>query len=736
VFVARDEELRREVALKEIQPRRADDPASRARFLLEAEVTGGLEHPGIVPVYGLGQYGDGRPFYAMRFIKGDSLKEAIKRFHDADRPGRHPGERALALRGLLGRFVDVCNAVDYAHSRGVLHRDLKPGNVMLGKYGETLVVDWGLAKVVGHPEGQTAATEGTLRPEAGSGATPTETGAALGTPAYMSPEQAAGRLDALGRASDVYSLGATLYCLLTGRPPYQGADHGALLQQAQKGVFPPPRQVKPGVPAALEAVCLRALALRPEDRYATPRELADEVERWLADEPVRAYREPLVRRLGRWGRRHRTLVASAAVLLVTAVVGTSLFAWQAEQGRRQEGKRLEQIEKANDILLSVFRDLDPNEEEKEGKPLRAQLGERLDRAAELLEGEAVGDPLAVARLQNVLGETQRELGFAERAIALQTKARQTLEARLGPDHPDVLTSMDNLARAYLAAGQLDKAVPLHEVTLEKRQTKLGLDHPDTLTSMSNLANAYQRVGQLDKALPLHEQTLQKRQAKLGLDHPDTLSSMNDLAIAYRETGQPDKAVPLLEQTLEKTKAKLGPDHHNTLRSMQNLAAAYVATVQPNKAVPLLEQTLEKTKAKHGPDHPDTLICMNNLAAAYRAGGQLDKAVPLLEQTLEKLKAKLGPNHPDTLISLGNLASMCRDAGRLDKAVPLYEQTLESYKAKFGPDHSYTLYSMANLGWAYHIAGQRDKALPLLEETLQQGRAKLGTDHPLLASARK
>ena len=154
VYVARDEELHREVALKQIQDRHADDPTSRARFLLEAEITGGLEHPGIVPVYGLGSDADGRPFYAMRFIRGESLKEAIARFHAADDPRRDPGERALALRQLLGRFVDVCNAVAYAHSRGVLHRDLKPGNIMLGPYGETLVVDWGLAKVVGRPEGR------------------------------------------------------------------------------------------------------------------------------------------------------------------------------------------------------------------------------------------------------------------------------------------------------------------------------------------------------------------------------------------------------------------------------------------------------------------------------------------------------------------------------------------------------------------------------------------------------
>jgi eukaryotic-like serine/threonine-protein kinase len=276
--VALDAALNSEVALKEIRPEQADDPTSRARFVLEAEVTGRLEHPGVVPVYGLGSSPTGRPYYAMRLIKGDSLKEAIDRFHGE-------GEKTLVLRGLLNRFVGVCNAVAYAHGRGVLHRDLKPANVMLGPYGETLVVDWGLAKVIGRHETDDVRTpEATLRP-VGSGSE-TAAGSTVGTPAYMSPEQAEGRLDALGPVSDVYSLGATLYCLLTGRAPFPGGDVATVLRQVQRGEFPPPRAVNWNVPRALESVCLRAMSLRPEDRYSSVRALVEDLEHWLADEPV------------------------------------------------------------------------------------------------------------------------------------------------------------------------------------------------------------------------------------------------------------------------------------------------------------------------------------------------------------------------------------------------------------------------------------------------------------------
>jgi serine/threonine-protein kinase len=409
VSVALDAELGRHVALKEIQPDYADDPASQGRFLLEAEVTGNLEHPGVVPVYGLGRHPDGRPYYAMRFVRGESLQDAIRRFHQAETPGRDPGERALALRGLLRRFVDVCNAVAYAHSRGVLHRDLKPANVMLGPYGETLVVDWGLAKPVGRPEGVMPTEEGTLRPARAGGPAATQAGAAVGTPGYMSPEQAAGQADALGPASDVYSLGATLYCLLTGRAPVEDPDPLVVLVRAQLREFPPPRRLKPDVPAALDAVCHKAMAHNSRDRYPGALDLAADVEHWLADEPVGAWQEPWRVRAGRWVRRHKPQVAAlAATALVALLLGGAGLWWV----QRQAEQRRQGIEAA---LAKAA--------EMRGQARWAEAHAVLEQAADRLGAGGPGD------LRQRLERARSDLDLVARLDAIQLKRVAWVEGR-------------------------------------------------------------------------------------------------------------------------------------------------------------------------------------------------------------------------------------------------------------------------------------------------------------------
>ena len=377
VFVALDSELNREVALKQILDHHADDPDSRQRFLIEAEITGGLEHPGIVPVYGLGTYGDGRPYYAMRFIKGDSLKESIERFHrPGSGPNRATGTEGCQLGGIASwSFASSCGDSSTFATRSITRTAVAcctaTSSQAISSWASTVRRSsstgawpsrWGGPSRVS----QAANARSRLCREADRLQPCRE--AALGTPAYMSPEQARGDLDRLGPRSDVYSLGATLYCLLTGRAPFESEDLGAVLRKVQQGDFSPPRQLDPSLDRALEAVCLKAMARKPEDRYASSRALADDVERWTADEPVVAWREPLLRRARRWARRNRTAVSVAAASVLMAVVGlTAVIAVQnqanaaltdanarLESSNRREVKANADLKAANERERSRF----------------------------------------------------------------------------------------------------------------------------------------------------------------------------------------------------------------------------------------------------------------------------------------------------------------------------------------------------------------------------------------------
>jgi eukaryotic-like serine/threonine-protein kinase len=348
LYVAEDQELRREVALKQIRKDRADFADYRAKFVREAEVTGQLEHPGIVPVYALGTDESGRPYYAMRFIRGEDLQTRLRAFH-VDRKAKKLPLDGSELRGLLRRFIDVCNAVDYAHDRGVLHRDLKPGNVMLGKHGETLVVDWGLAKTLGvRPESDPSCenaiqSELPISKEESQLGTETQYGAFLGTPAYAPPEQMLGQLDRLGPASDVYSLGAILYELLTGQVAIRGSTLEEVITKSTRGDYAAPRLLEPTVPKPLDAVCRKAMAIQPQDRYATAFDLRQEIERWLDDASVMAYREPLSVRTTRWMRNHPAASAAVAASLLFGILAAAAFIAISTQHSRQLAHKNQEV---------------------------------------------------------------------------------------------------------------------------------------------------------------------------------------------------------------------------------------------------------------------------------------------------------------------------------------------------------------------------------------------------------
>ncbi len=446
VYVAWDAELGRHVALKEIRPEHADNPKLRARFLREAEINGNLEHPGIVPVYGLGSYPDGRPYYAMRFVEGETLHQAIEDFHKKAKD-LSSTQWALKIRPLLGRFLDVCDAIAYAHSRNVLHRDLKPGNILLGKYNETIIIDWGLAKdtsrthpqhvadkpdetqVQGQNDLEHLGPDPDLQPPVGSGSLPTVAGETIGSPPFMSPEQAGGRHSEIGQASDIYSLGATLYALLTGQAPLKDRNTSEILAKVCRGEIDPPSAVNPSVPKPLEAICRKAMQLDLADRYASAEALALDIEHWLADEPVNVHEDAISTRLLRWSRHHKPLVSATVALLLAAVVGlATTTAIVGEQKDRAE-------------LAQTVAERERNQAEEARRLAREDLNNALAFVNELV---TIGDRQLIAQLP------------ASTRSRILTPALEFIRRFRGrtPDDPTLQTQMAQLARRLANINQL------------------------------------------------------------------------------------------------------------------------------------------------------------------------------------------------------------------------------------------------------------------------------------------
>ena len=348
VYVAEDSQMHREVALKFIHHRLVHDEDSRKDFQREAEITARLEHPGVVPLYAMGELDNGRLFYAMRFIHGETLDAAIKRYHQ-DLSGKTSADsdrtaKSLGFRDLLTRFLSVCRTIAYAHSPGIVHRDIKPLNVMLGRFGETIVLDWGLAASV-------------TRTPGASPARACQTSASFaGTLPYMSPSQTSGL--APSPADDVYALGVMLYKIITSSLPFCGDSSEQIRQQILQGRLVRPRTLKPQLPLALEAICLKAMAFQPSDRYDSALELAADVERYLADERVLAFAEPPLLRLTRWARRHRAAAMSSviglgaiAVLTLIAAIGLGSLAAREHNARQRAVESQRELKLARGHIL-------------------------------------------------------------------------------------------------------------------------------------------------------------------------------------------------------------------------------------------------------------------------------------------------------------------------------------------------------------------------------------------------
>jgi serine/threonine protein kinase/tetratricopeptide (TPR) repeat protein len=762
VWVAHQTEpVRRKVAVKLIKAG-MDSKQVLARFDAERQALAVMDHPNIAKVLDGGLH-YGHPYFVMELVKGVPVTQFC------DEQKRTPHQR-------LELFVPVCQAIQHAHQKGVIHRDIKPSNVLVALYDDkpvVKVIDFGVAKATG-----AALTEHTLD---------TGFGAVVGTPAYMSPEQASlNNLDVDTR-SDVYALGVLLYELLTGSPPFSGQElqkKGVLeMLRVVREEEPPrpstklstadalptlsanrgtePKKLTGLLRNELDWIVMKALEKDRTRRYDTANGFAADVLRYLTGEPVLAHPPGAGYRLRKFVRRNRVqVIAAGGVLLalVAGVIGTTLGLVEAhrqteiargetlkkEEARAEEARQkgiaeeerqaavlaLKRQEKTTEALVGVLRDIYPTSEEKEGLPLRTLLARNLKGAADALQTGDAGDPLSTARMQTFLGTAFIGVGDAKAAVAVLDRAVTAYRERLGLDDPTTLDATNQLALAHRADGEPEKGVELLTDALKRSRATRGPDHLQTLGLMNNLAVTLRHAKQLAKALPYYFEVEAKTRATMGPKHQSTLAATHDLALAHKDLGRADKALPLLEDTLAAARTVLGDDHPFTLKTMSNLADIYGNARELKKAMSLLLEALGGRRKKLGPTHPETLGTMHTLAMGHLDAGEPAMAVPLLEEELEGLQARFGADHLRTLNTVELLAQAYLVGGQLDKALPLMADTLTRAEAKFGKDHPSTLGLMNNLAASYWQAKQYDKAVAMFERLLPLHEAKFGKDHPL------
>jgi eukaryotic-like serine/threonine-protein kinase len=751
--------VRRTVALKVIKPG-MDSAQVVARLEVERQALALMEHPHIAKFLDAGTTDSGRPYFVMEPVDGAPITEYCDR-------------NRLTPRGRLELFVSACRAIQHAHQKGVIHRDIKPSNVLVTlQDGRPVpkVIDFGVAKAIDQ-----RLTERTLF---------TQLGAVVGTPEYMSPEQA--KLSGLDvdTRSDIYSLGVLLYELLTGTTPL---ERRRLREAAFTEVLRRIREEEPPKPSArlstteetasiaasrgteptrlarqvrgdLDWIVMKALEKEPARRYETADGLARDIERHLGGDPVEAGPPSAAYRLRKLARKHRAALATATAFAAVLVVATAISTWQAIRARQAEARarrdrdaaiaarsaeaearrRAEAAEKAARTEAEKARAINRfltddllSQAEPEHNPVdtKVTLLEVLDRAAERVGDRFRAQPEVEAAVRRTIAGAYHDLGVFDRGERHWRSVAELERRRSGPDSAEAWTAQARAGHAQDHLGRHAEAIAELSRARDALARLRGPDHPETLDAMDYLATANREAGRLPEAISLHEQVARLRAARLGPDHRDTLVALHNLAGAYEDAGRSSEALALFETVVKRSEATLGHDHPHTLNAISSLSQIYLSAGRFAEAVPLFEEVLRLQKSRLGAEHVCTIAAMSNLAAAYRAAGRTSEALPLFEQSLAIMKAKYGLDHPTTLITMRNLSVIYREAGRHDEALALSREVLGLMKAKHGPDHPDTLIALHNLATFCSNAGRLDEAIPLFEEVVRLRKAKLGPDHP-------
>jgi eukaryotic-like serine/threonine-protein kinase len=736
VWLAEQKEpVRRRVAVKLVKAG-MNTREVMGRFESERQAVALMDHPAIAKVFDAGSTPQGAPYFVMEYVAG----VPITVYCDNHR---------LSIRERLELFIDVCGGVQHAHHKAIIHRDLKPSNILVMEVdgrAAPKIIDFGVAKA--------------LTRKLIADTMFTRAGVLVGTPEYMSPEQANSSGEDIDTRTDVYSLGMIFYQLLAGVPPIElrKISFEEFLRRLREEEPPKPstklrtydeptsmdvarkrqsetRALAKQMRGELDSISLKALEKDRSRRYGSPSDFAADIRRYLNNEAVLAVPPSAAYRARKFARRYRGPLLMASVLALVLIVAAAVSIRQSIRANREaiRANREAAVAEAvndflqNDLLAQASAATQSGPSAKPDPHLEVRTA--LDRAAERIEGKFAKQPEVEAAIRDTIGQTYTDLGLYREARKQLERAVDLRRRVLGPEHPETLNTMDNLAMVYREQGSYQQAEALEGQTLEIRRRVLGPEHANTLRSMANLAIAYEDEGKFEQAEALDSQVLEIQQRLLGPEHPNTLTSMNDLALVYRFEGKYEQAEALQSQTLGIRRRVLGPEHPKTLRSMSNLAAVYHEEGKYAQAEALCSQVLEIRRRVLGPEHSDTLMSMSNLASVYQDEGKYAQAEALDSQSLEIRRRVLGPDHPDTLRSTNGLSIDYDYQGKYGQAEALQRHTLEIRRRVLGPDHPDTLVSMNNLADDYTDERKYTQAEALFSQTLEIGRRVLGAEHP-------